>query len=98
VADIINRADNSKTTFMGYFEMNRTDQNACRLLYVEFPEHYTWKRNKWKVHERGFSIAHLHFSSPSSGEGFYLPTLLMVVRGSRSFEELRAFNGIQYAT
>jgi hypothetical protein len=33
-ANIFNRVDNLKTTLMGYFERNRTDENACHLLYV----------------------------------------------------------------
>jgi hypothetical protein len=43
----------------------------------------------WTPCHREFSIGRLHFASPSSGERFYLRTLLTVVRGSRSFEELR---------
>lgn len=35
----------------------------------------------------------MYFVSPTAGEQFYLRTLLTVVRGATSFEDLRTFNG-----
>jgi hypothetical protein len=81
-------ASKSKTTLMGYFERNRTDENACLLFYVEFPEYYTWKENKWKFLGVGFRIGDLCFGSPSSGECFYLLTLLTAIRGSEPLRSL----------
>jgi len=36
----------------------------------------------------------MYFASPSAGERFYLRTLLTVVKGATSFEDLRTVNGI----
>ena len=36
--------------------------------------------------------------SPRAGEQFYLRTLLTVVNGPRSWEDLRTYEGIAYAT
>ena len=97
---ILDRAESAKTKLMAYFEANQTYPHAQGLLYVEFPEHFVWKSGPkvWTPCQRGFSIGHLHFASPSSGECFYLHTLLTVVKGARSFEELRSVDGTEYAT
>jgi hypothetical protein len=97
---ILQRAERSRTKLMAYFETNQTDPHACSLLYVEFPEHFVWKASSrtWSPCQCDFSIGHLHFAPPSSGERLYLRTLLTVVRGARSFEELRSFDGVEYST
>jgi len=55
-------------------------------------------RKKWKPCQSGFSIGRLHFAGPSSGEWFYLRTLLTVVKGATSFEHLRSFEGVLQLT
>ena len=85
---------------MGYFEANSCYPEACSYLYVEFSEHFVWNRSSasWTPRQRDFSIGHLHFAPPSSGERFYLRTLLTVVRGATSFESLRTYQGIEHST
>ena len=39
-----------------------------------------------------------YFTSPNSGERFYLRLLLAVVRGPTSFESLRTVDGVIYET
>jgi len=40
----------------------------------------------------------MYYVSPTSGERFYLRTLLTIVKGPTSFAHLRTFNGILYPT
>ena len=47
------------------------------------------KDKKWKQREKQKAIGRIHFASPKAGEQFYLHVLLTVVRGPRSFEDLR---------
>ena len=70
------------------------------MLYVEFPEQYVWmaKSKKWRPHQRDFSIGRIHFASPSSGEHFYLRTLLTIVRGPTSFQDFQSFQGTVHPT
>lgn len=42
------------------------------------------------------AIGRMYFVSPSAGERFYLRTLLTVVKGPTSFENLRHFQGVLY--
>lgn len=57
-----------------------------------------WKEKGWAVRKRGFAIGRMYFVSPSSGEQFYLRTLLTVVKGSTSFEDLHTVDGTLYPT
>ncbi|KAJ3507188.1 hypothetical protein NMY22_g17005 [Coprinellus aureogranulatus] len=73
---------------------------ARQYTYQEFPNYFTWKDRdkKWEVRKQGFAISRMYFVGPTAGERFYLRSLLSVVKGARSFEELRMVNGVQYDT
>ena len=91
---------NSKTKLMAYFETNCTDPHARTLFYVEMPQDYVWMKGRslWQRRQLGFNIGRIHFAPPSSGEHFYMRTLLTVVKGATSFEDLRTFEGIEHPT
>ncbi|GFY64707.1 ATP-dependent DNA helicase [Trichonephila inaurata madagascariensis] len=42
----LERAAQRNTMLTASFELNRTDPNANRCLYVEIPTHFVWKNNK----------------------------------------------------
>jgi ATP-dependent DNA helicase PIF1 len=60
-----------------YFEQNKTDEDACKILHPDFPEFYTWnfengerfwnKRKKNMIQVRRIVQAH-----PAEGERYYL--------------------------
>jgi hypothetical protein len=49
---------------------------------------------KWTPRQQGFAVGRMYFASPSSGERFYLRTLLTVAKGATSFEDLRTVDGV----
>ena len=55
-----------------------------------------WKEKGWATRKKGFAIGRMYFVSPSSGERFYLRTLLTVVKGPTSFEDLCMVDGTLY--
>ncbi|THH03718.1 hypothetical protein EW146_g10359 [Bondarzewia mesenterica] len=73
---------------------------AREKTYQEFPQSFVWnkKTKKWKIRERGFALGRMYFVPPTAGERFYLRTLLTVVRGPQSFDDLLTFNGVLHAT
>ncbi|KAG0618503.1 hypothetical protein M758_4G069300 [Ceratodon purpureus] len=97
---ILNRGQVQRTRLTEFFRMCATDENARRLTYQEFPQHYVWKQHEstWKIHERGFAIGRLYFARPAEGERFYLRLLLTNIAGPRSFEDLRTVNGVVHGT
>ena len=64
------------------------------MAYSDFPSHFTWKKEKkWGERERGDAIGRMYFVSPLAGERYFLRTLLTVVKGATSFEDLRTVDG-----
>ena len=52
----------------------------------------------WTKCLQGFSLEKMYFIPPTSGERFYLRTLLTIMCRPKSFTDLRSFNNIQYTT
>jgi hypothetical protein len=46
----------------------------------------------------GGKIGHIYFVHPSVGERYYLRMLLLIVKGAHSYQSLRTYNNITYAT
>ena len=71
---------------------------ARSLSFQEFPQHMTWdtSNKKWSAHKDGFALGCMYFVSPTKGEWFYLRTLLTVVKGPWSYDDLLTFNGHHY--
>lgn len=93
---VAERAASQKTMLTAFFAANRKYEHARQWLYQEFPQHFTYKKKppEWKPRQRSTAIGRLYFAAPVSGERFYLRTLLTVVRGPMSFEDLRTVNGV----
>lgn len=52
-------------------------------------------QRKWKVRQCRFALGRMYFIKPTAGEQFYLRTLLTVVKGPTSFDDLRRIPGQQ---
>ena len=54
-----------------------------------------YKRDKeWRLRKSGRCIGRIYYAHPASGERFYLRMLLNVVKGARSFKEIRTINNV----
>ena len=98
---VMERETTKKTALTAFFEANREGlPEAKDTLYQDFPHKFVFdkKKKKWTVRKKGTAIGQMYFSVPSQGERFYLRTLLTVVKGPESFEDLRTYNGILYNT
>jgi hypothetical protein len=95
---ILARASHERMTLTSYFEANANPTDfgaeARKYTYQEFPQHFTWKADgkKWSIRQRDPAIGRMFFVPPTAGERFYLRTLLTVVKGAKSFEDLRRYN------
>lgn len=76
------------------------DENACKLLYKEFPEQFEWnQRDKiWTPRRKKNMIARIVATNPIEGERYYLRLLLNHVRGPTSFEDLKTIGGVVAST
>ena len=88
------RAAEEKTTLTAFFRANADPVMAPiaqELTYQEFPQKFVYEeRTKtWHIRKQGFALGRMYFIPPKSGdELFYLRTLLTVVKGPTSFEDL----------
>ena len=91
------------TTLTGWFKANSDAPEGSGILntlYQDFPSTMVWNRDKhvWTKRQRGFAIGRMYYAHPTSGERFYVRLLLTVVKGAKSFEDLRTFEGTVYPT
>ena len=88
------------TKFLKWMELNKTDELAQTLLYVEIPKYFVWNKDDrvWTKRKRGVSIGRIHHVPPSWGELFYMRILLNKVKGPTTFEKLREYDDVQYDT
>lgn len=86
-----------RTTLTAWFEANRVYEDACDLLYVDFPTKFVWKdkEREWKPRQRKFAIGRIYFCGPKAGERYYLRLLLHHVTGPKSWEDLKSVPGHQ---
>ncbi|GJT06054.1 hypothetical protein Tco_0840516 [Tanacetum coccineum] len=90
----------NETKFAQWMELNKTDDFASTLLYVEIPKYYVWNTQKriWDPRQRGFSLGRIHHVPLSWGELFYLRVLLHKVKGPKEWSELKKYDNVVYPT
>jgi hypothetical protein len=100
IEDVVQRGAQARTTLTAYFDANadvgRLGAEARKHTYQEFPQYFTWDDvgKQWNLRkQKGFSLGRMYFIKPTAGEQFYLRTLLTVVKGAKSFEDLRRIPG-----
>ncbi len=104
VKSIMSRAAAEQTTLTEFFSMNSLNneigEQAQNTTYQDFPQYFVWHKvsKTWTKRQKGFSLGRMYFVPPTGGERFYLRTLLTVVRGSKSFNDLRTFEGVEHST
>ncbi|KAJ1692458.1 hypothetical protein LUZ63_009156 [Rhynchospora breviuscula] len=89
------------TKLMAWFKLNKTDELARGLTYIEIPSKFTWKKDKksWARRKQNRRrLARMLFVHPNAGELYYLRMLLNIIRGPISFEDIRTINGVLYPT
>ncbi|KAJ1701031.1 hypothetical protein LUZ63_000810 [Rhynchospora breviuscula] len=99
--EIANSDSYGFTKLMAWFELNKTDELARQLTYVQIPTQFTWKQGEksWSRRKQNRKrLARMLFVHPDAGELYYLRMLLNVVHGPTSFEEIRTINNVLYPT
>jgi hypothetical protein len=102
---IVECGENSDTPLLAFFKTNQlpgsTGDLARTLTYQDFPNHFVLQSDKnnpqskvWRLRQRNtFALGRITYISPTAGERFHLRMLLMVVRGPRSFNDLKTVDG-----
>lgn len=98
VEKVLNREDLDNSMFLAWFELNKVNDLAKTLTYVDIPTMFTYnsKDKTFKLREKGFAIGRINYVPRAIEDGYYMRILLNVQPGPRSFEELRTVDGILY--
>ncbi|KAL8570647.1 hypothetical protein ACOMHN_039082 [Nucella lapillus] len=88
------------TNLTAFFQLCNEDPSVIELKYPEVPEQYTWQltRKQWQKRKRGKAIGRMYTISPRQGECYFLRLLLNVVKGPKSYDDLKTVNGEVCAT
>jgi hypothetical protein len=97
--------ENADTPLIAFFKANQLPgpigDLARTLTFQEFPHHFVIQSDinnsqskVWHPRQRNsFALGRMIYIGPTAGERFHLRTLLMVVRGPRSFDDLKTVDG-----
>lgn len=100
---VLARTANQRTLLLAFFKKNQEMKDSGRswrmCTYQEFPQYFVWTQKSGVSERADLPLgACTYFVPPTGGERFYLRTLLAVVKGSTSYEDLRTYNERVYDT
>ncbi|XP_071704021.1 uncharacterized protein [Rutidosis leptorrhynchoides] len=97
---LLHRESIKETMFTQWFELNNRDQKARNLTYAKIPIHYVWNQDakEWAPRKQRWCIGRIVYSNPASGERYYLRMFVNIVKGPRSFEDIRRVDGTLHPT
>ncbi|XP_022030895.2 uncharacterized protein LOC110931830 [Helianthus annuus] len=97
---LLNQDGIGETMFTQWFALNNRDALARKLTYVEIPTQYVWQEDNkvWKKRLERTPVGRIVYCNPAAGPKYYLRMLLGIVRGPRSFEEIKTVDGVVYET
>ncbi|KAI9084594.1 hypothetical protein K1719_033376 [Acacia pycnantha] len=100
MSSLVNNPRVKESMFLAWFDKNKDDPFARTLTYSQFPNYFTFVREKrfWKISERGFSVGRMGHCTPAQGELYYLRLLLTRVRGAKNYEDIRTVNTVVFPT
>ncbi|XP_074297506.1 uncharacterized protein LOC141628239 [Silene latifolia] len=88
---VLARQSNAETKVTAWMRVNEESPEARELSYAEFPTKYVWD-DGWKRRKQGRCIGRISYVHPTAGERYYLRLLLNIVKGPKSYEEIRTVN------
>ena len=103
---VIEYGENADTPLIAFFKTNQLPGTigslARTLTYQEFPNHFVLQSDRnnpqskvWRPRQRNsFALGRMTYFGPTAGERFHLRMLLMVIKGPRSFDELKTIDGV----
>jgi hypothetical protein len=82
ITQVLDIERHKKTTLTKYFETNKVNHEAWEISYADFPGSFTWNNmvKKWAKRCKGVAVRRFYFVSPTSGERYFLWTLLTIVK------------------
>jgi hypothetical protein len=83
-----------------WFDANSKHTDCRHLTYFDFPKEWSWDalQHRWRKKTPSAKSSQIYYVHPSAGELYYLCMLLMIIKGARSYDDVRTFNTRVYST
>ncbi|XP_010419054.1 PREDICTED: uncharacterized protein LOC104704714 [Camelina sativa] len=100
IEEVLEKSVNEDSQLTGWFYLNQVNPDANQYLYLEIPAHFTWqgKQKQWKERKRGFSLGRINYVPHCLEAKYFMRILLNIVRGPKSFEDIKTYRGVVYKT
>ncbi|XP_052201712.1 uncharacterized protein LOC127807714 [Diospyros lotus] len=100
IQNVMNHPTIRHSMFTEWMEANKKYEWAKELTYVEFPTKFVWNNSgrEWQPRKKGFSIGRMFYVAPGTGELYCLRTLLNIVRGATTYDDIKTVNGVVYSS
>src|SRR6266498_4218059 len=97
-AKLQQRAEESRSNLITFFDYNRDHTNDRYLLYHEFPAHYIYNKKKkaWTPRKKNKAVNCIYYTNPDTRKRFFLRIFLITVSSPTSYKYLRIMNGVLY--
>ncbi|XP_024010282.1 uncharacterized protein LOC112085310 [Eutrema salsugineum] len=98
--EVINRVSVGTSKFIAWMECNDMYELARTLTYVQFPTRFVWNNTKriWTPRSRRVALGRITYVPIGAGEAYYLRLLLNLVKGSRSFDDIKTVNKVLHSS
>ncbi|KAF4530354.1 hypothetical protein B566_EDAN018479, partial [Ephemera danica] len=97
--EALQAAQGSHSHLTAWFVLNQQSPEANQYFYTDIPKYYVFNQRRWVPRRRGTKIiGRMSLVSPRQGERFFLRLLLLHVKGAKSYNDLKIFQGIQHST
>jgi hypothetical protein len=96
--NVLEKASVTESMFTAWLQANQEYEAARQLTYGQFVSKFVYsKKNRiWTPRKRGYTIGRLIWVPPTTGELFYLRMMLTIVKGPKTYEEIRKVGDIQF--
>lgn len=96
---VMENPHNGITKLIAWFIANRSYSQAAAYTYAEFPEYFTWHGNYWAPQRNNRKkIGRIAHVSLVQGDVHYLRMLLHIIKGAKSYSNLRTIGNHEYPT
>lgn len=98
IVDVFDKKAQEDSMMMAWFNLNKVDEFARTLTYSQIPQYYTYNKQKkqFKRRVRGFALGRINYVPRQCEDGYFLRILLNIVKGPKSFDDLKKYQEVVY--
>ncbi|XP_024013983.1 uncharacterized protein LOC112088061 [Eutrema salsugineum] len=98
--EVINCVSVGTSKFIAWMECNDKYELARTLTYAQLPTRFVWNNPNriWTPRSRRVALGRITYVPIGAGEAYYLRLLLNLVKGPRSFDDIKTVNKVLHSS